>query len=94
MPKYRKRPVVVEAEQWFPGRHVAGVEFEVSLHAIDIVADGGTATSQTYGRHYVTTIHGQRAYLRPGNWVIKESDGVHSYPCDAAEFERIYEPAD
>jgi len=26
MPKYRKRPIVVEAEQWFPGRIIEGVK--------------------------------------------------------------------
>jgi len=25
MPKFRKKPVVVEAEQWFPGKEVEGV---------------------------------------------------------------------
>jgi len=25
MPKFRKKPVVVEAEQWFPGKSIEGV---------------------------------------------------------------------
>ena len=30
---------------------------------------------------YVVTIHDQRCYLTPGDWIIPEPDGVHFYPC-------------
>lgn len=30
MSRFRKRPVVVEAEQWFPGRRVAGVRENIA----------------------------------------------------------------
>ena len=26
MPKFRKKPIIVEAEQWFPGKEVEGVK--------------------------------------------------------------------
>jgi hypothetical protein len=81
MARYRKRPVVVEAEQYWPDKPLPkGV----------LTNDYRFAPS----KHYVITIHRQHAYLAPGNWVIAESDGVHYYPCDAAEFERIYEPCE
>lgn len=79
MAKYRKRPVVVEAVQYFPDRPLpAGVLTNSYEHAPS--------------PHYVVTIHRQHAYLNPGDWVVTESDGVHHYPCTAEEFERIYEP--
>ncbi len=74
MRQYRKRPVIVEAEQWFPGRPIPAA-----------VLDEPT------GNYFVTTIQGQTVMLTPGDWIIRESDGVHHYPCSAAEFARIYE---
>lgn len=44
------------------------------------------------GRHYVVTIHGQRAYLAIGDWVITEPDGRHHYPCKPDIFAATYEP--
>lgn len=81
MPKYRKRPVVVEAEQYWPdkplpkGVHVNSYQFATSPH-------------------YVLTIHGQQAYLKPGDWVIAEPDGEHYYPCKPEIFAATYEPVD
>jgi hypothetical protein len=72
--KYRKRPIVVEATQWFPGANIPGVYF-------DNYAD----------RYYVMTIHGQNAYLDPGDWVITEPDGIHHYPCKPDIFDQTYE---
>ncbi len=76
MNKYRKKPIVVEAIQWFPGIDVKGV--------------------YTEGAHcpYTITIHGQRAFLVPGDWVIREADGVHCYPCKPDIFGVIYEPVE
>jgi hypothetical protein len=74
MARYRKKPVVVEAVQWFPGRDVPGV-----------YGDGE--------RYYVVTIHAQRAYLDPGDWVITEPDPRFHYPCKPDVFAATYEPA-
>jgi hypothetical protein len=80
MPIFRKRPLAVQADQWFPGREVAGVAAEPR--------PGGDPP-----RHYVVTIHGQRAYLEPGDWVIAECDGIHHYPCKQDVFKATYVPA-
>ncbi len=79
MTKYRKKPVVVEAEQWFvatPTRH-NGVQHESGAE-----------------RFFVVTIHGQRAYLADGDWIIAEPDGIHFYPCKPDIFEATYEVID
>lgn len=83
--KYRKRPIIVEAEQWFPGKKVAGVT-EV-VHCL-----GSQTISNGYG--HVVTIHGDNAKVVPGDWVITESDGIHHYPCKPDQFEAIYEPVE
>lgn len=41
---------------------------------------------------YVVTIHGEKAKLAPGDWVITEPDGEHHYPCKPDIFEATYEP--
>lgn len=40
---------------------------------------------------YVITIHGDKATLAPGDWIIPESDGVHFYPCKPDIFDATYE---
>ena len=72
MPRFRKKPIVVEAVQWYSGVEHPGVNRD---------AIGW----------YVVTIHGQRAYLADGDWIIPEPDGVHYYPCRPDIFEKTYE---
>ena len=43
------------------------------------------------GRSYVVTIHGQKAYLAAGDWVIAEPDGEHYYPCKPNIFHTTFE---
>jgi len=76
--RFRKKPVIVEAEQWFPGKDVAGVRFS---------ADESRDP-------FVVTIHNQHAFLRPGDWVITEPDGDHHYPCKPEIFAATYEPVE
>lgn len=86
MARYRKRPVVVEAEQWFPGKHVEGVT--------ETVIDLGDGQTSPAGYGHVVTIHGEHAKVVPGDWVITEPDGVHHYPCKPDVFEATYQPAE
>ena len=82
--KFRKKPLIVEAYQWFPQPEDTdelpqpGVFREVSF--------GG------YGeRYYIITAHGQKAFLDPGDWIVKEPDGVHYYPVKPDIFAETYE---
>jgi hypothetical protein len=88
MARFRKRPIEVDAEQWRPGTHMPGVAFEA------VESDKPSDALNFAVRAYVTTIHGQRAYLDPGDWVIAEPVAGRFYPCKPDEFARIYEPAD
>lgn len=84
MGKFRKKPVVVEAMQFFyDGERVPGVFYPPKSE------DGKTYE----GDAYVVTIHGQPAYLQNGDWVITEPDGEHHYPCKPDIFEATYELA-
>lgn len=83
MSLYRKKPVVIEAEQWFPdGPTVKGVHWEKRA------GDDGE-----FLHPYVITVHEQRAYLAPGDWVMPEPVEGRFYPCKPDIFEATYEPA-
>jgi hypothetical protein len=93
MARFRREPTFIDAEQWFPGRAVAGVFVDDPARA-----DPGNAwpvdqAPPTAPRHFVVTAHRQRVYLEPGDWVIAEPDGVHHYPCKPDIFRAIYKPA-
>ncbi len=83
MAKFRKKPVIVEAEQWFPGKLVNGVT-EVA-YADEI--------SRSAGYGYVVTIHGEPTKVVSGDWIITEPDGIHHYPCKPDIFAATYDPA-
>jgi hypothetical protein len=74
--KYRKKPIIVEAEQWFPGKEVKGVSRDL--------INGNIHTT-------CITIHGQVTHVSPGDWIITEQDGIHHYPCKPDIFESTYE---
>lgn len=80
MPKFRKKPVEITAEQWFPGSGHTGVYAEV------VHADDGE-----FIRPYVITAHEQRAYLAPGDWIIPEPKPGRFYPCKPDIFAATYD---
>jgi hypothetical protein len=82
MPKFHKKPVVVEAVQYF--RRNEFIEPQRSFPSLAICPNTN--------RDYVTTIHGERAHLEDGDWMILEPDGKHAYPCKPDIFEATYWP--
>jgi hypothetical protein len=87
MARFRSRPTEVEAEQWWPGRHVRGVRYRVEYEAED--AEG---TRLIREGPYVTTIQGTDVPISPGEWVVTEPDGVHHYPIAPSVFATKYDP--
>lgn len=78
MAKYRKKPIVVEAEQWFPDKPVEGVIFPAFQQDKSLANCGGIITLE--GKHIVS----------PGDWIIT---GVkkEKYPCKPDIFAETYE---
>lgn len=85
MAKYRKKPVIVEAVQWFPDKEVPGVVATLPV--------GSPVTDHMIFPH-VVTIHGQITSIVPGDWIITEPDGIHHYPCKPDIFAATYELAE
>lgn len=75
MPRFRKKPIVITAEQ-FTG---TGID------------PAGVSRRTPDSLPYVVTAHEQRVYVVPGDWIIPEPDGVHFYPCKPDIFAATYE---
>ena len=82
MAKYRKRPVVIDAEQYTEyGELVRGMCNSVSCY------------SSGNSKPHVHTIHaGQIVNLEVGDWILPEPDGEHFYPVRPDIFKDTYEP--
>ena len=80
--KVRKRPIVIEVEQFFYDKsQITGVFYPS-------VSDDG----KTYiGDAFVVTAHALRVYLQNGDWIVPEPDGEHYYPVKSEIFEKLYE---
>lgn len=88
MAKYRKKAdVMIEAEQWLPKM----IDFpgKGKPDRFGVIWEFDSQGSVSNGS--VVTIHGQETKVARGDWVIKEPDGVHHYPCKPDIFERTYE---
>ena len=79
--KFRKKPVVIEAEQFLP--ETEPLPFR-EQRACSLGPDGW----------YVTTAHGQRTAIVSGDWIISEPDNRGFYPCKPDIFEMTYEPVE
>lgn len=78
MAKYRKKPVVIEATQWFKdGDHPA------------VRPSRFTAITKRLG--VIDTLEGEHV-VTPGDWIITGVKGEH-YPCKPDIFQMTYEPA-
>jgi hypothetical protein len=87
--KFRKKPVVIEATQWFKqGDHPM----------VCVPEDTSTAnwSEDLQGLSHgslgiIDTLEGDM-YVNPGDWIITGVKGEH-YPCKPDIFEMTYEPA-
>lgn len=78
--KFRKKPVVIDAEQFHPESHPLPFASRMAC------AFGPSGW-------YVVTAHGQETLIVDGDWIIPEPDGRGFYPCKADIFDKTYEPA-
>lgn len=89
MPKFRKKPVVIEACQFIYGDDPFGV-----INVLEPMADVDPRSSIVHGKHWVSTLEGP-LIVSPGDWIIKGVKGEF-YPCKpdifAATYEEVKEP--
>jgi hypothetical protein len=85
MAKYRKKPVVIEAEQFVYGKTAHPAVKWGPSHQ-----EGGVSTRDL--RPYVETLEG-RMFVSDGDWIIQGVSGEF-YPCKPDIFAATYEPAE
>ena len=88
---YRKKPVVVEATQWFKlGDHPAVLPpHNGGGSCYNYAAANGISVDLT---GWIETLEGGHIVLA-GDWIITGVQGEH-YPCKPDIFEATYEPAE
>jgi len=85
MPKFRKKPVVVEAMQWFkPGDHP-----KVVYPVPDRIQTCLAAQAEAGGMGAIKTLEGWHLVV-PGDWIICGVKSEH-YACKPDIFEMTYE---
>lgn len=82
MAKFRKKPLVVEAEKFFPDR----LPWPDGVYAVEPTGD----YYQDQDRYCVDTLEGT-VYAREGDWIITGITG-EKYPCNPDIFVATYEP--
>lgn len=93
MAKYRKKPVVIEAAQWFkPGDHDAVVHpvpahVPMEMSGRTVTVSGGMIELCALGA--IKTLEGWHL-VTPGDWIITGVQGEH-YPCKPDIFAATYE---
>ena len=67
MAKYKSKPVIIEAEQFFQDKPLP-------------FSDKGACCFDGID-WYVETMHdGQKCVIKSGDWILPEPDGTHFYP--------------
>lgn len=88
MPKFRKKPVVIEATQWFKhGGHKAPTIPNARIVG-DYRCEQCRKPLTLHG--LIKTLEGEMMVC-PGDWIITGIQGEH-YPCKPDIFEATYEP--
>lgn len=84
MPKFRKKPVIIEAVKW-DGEN---------LHEVSLFCKGDAymqETCESGDSLVIKTLEGQHI-AATGDWIIRGVQGEH-YPCKPDIFEQTYEAA-
>lgn len=96
MARFRKKPVVIEATQWFAkGDHQSVLECYFDTDGRIRWAPGDPQEINVYGcvrRAAIKTLEGWHE-VTPGDWIITGIKGEH-YPCKPDIFAATYETAE
>lgn len=89
MAKYRKKPVVIEATQWWAhGDHNKVRRLTEDLHLYSILTANPEFKPPVSGYGWIETLEGPMV-VSPGDWIIEGVEGEF-YPVKAHIFEKTY----
>lgn len=83
MATYRKKPVVIDAEQWYPGKEVEGCTYPAPDKPASLIGEYGFCATAEGG-----------LYVTPGDWILKGNSkdlGVHYWVNKPDYFNENYE---
>lgn len=92
MAKFRKKPVVIEAQQWFPDKPVEGVCLLSEMSSSPMIKQGDIAklTSEVLNQMgYIETLEGGHL-VSPGDWIVTEVKN-EKYPVKTEIFKATYD---
>lgn len=93
MPKFIKKPVVIEAIQWNGKNFDEVMQFMKENHGHKVNYENAEALALRTGVISITTMHdGQKVDVVPGDWIIPDGKPNTFYPCKPDVFEKTYEP--
>lgn len=93
MSKYRKKPVVIEATQWFRmGDHPLVEDYWGKGPCYDYAREKNLSDEDRKKLGFIRTLEGGHC-VTPGDWIITGVKGEH-YPCKPDIFEATYEVAE
>lgn len=81
--KFKKKTIVIEAEQWFPDKNIDCVKLGITINSL---------TGNYVKAHMIETLEGTMI-VSPGDWIITGTNG-EKYPCKPDIFEKIFEPVE
>jgi hypothetical protein len=90
MPKYRKKPVEIEA--WLFTDEIAQRYHVPGVGDMAFLSETWIGKSADDGRYYINTLEGDMT-VRNGDYVIKGVNGEF-YPCKPDIFAKTYDPVD
>jgi hypothetical protein len=87
--KFKKKPVIIDAFEWKPGRTFPSPEFD-GLHAkSQMDGSDGEILESDNRKLNIKTLEGVIS-ASPGDWIIRGIQGEY-YPCKPDIFEKTYE---
>ena len=91
--KFRKKPVVIEATQWFKNGDHPAVRLTSYMEVANELGTSGCSREEPYwtwqAMGMIDTLEGKHAVV-PGDWIITGVKGEH-YPCKPDIFDMTYE---
>ena len=92
MTRYRKKPVTVEAVQWFTLGEQERVVEPLFTDDLRPLGDCKYCARPMIGHGWIKTLQGRRIVC-PSDWIITAEDGTLAV-CAAADFAATYEPVE